>query len=445
MSTKVLLEEAEIDRRIAAAIAESRGGSSAKIYGISGIGSENPIWTRTGDAAGVTLNITENENDGDLAEFVLSDPTMQAFFDFPVSVDSKGNVFVTIRPLAFKANRTVNGEIQALSVKEYEDGDEELGFELHPAFKKWTDETHFNGYGSIQIAKYFSACYNKTDDEVYEGDVGYAIENEDYDIDEFEVNSKSGLNYGLSYCSWDKGLEVIENTDSTYRMFHWLYLDLFRKLAMIYLARADVYNMLEVEFSSELDENDVEVFGGADKEYTTGNTDDIVSHSGFNRATNQIKLFNIDDALGATSLNGCYNAGNRTLYYTRLLDTNAHLSEGYLRSNLQISTSYSGEYNIISKWTCDANEPAFSWATAQLPNSAEQPEGSLENVYYACKQKVATIEDDDSARGQCYSVFSYYNSEIYPECGLFCSDWNDYFYRAWDYGNFALRLCKEPV
>ena len=73
----VFLEETEIDRRIHDAVAKVQNKDKPKIYGVSGMGSENPQWARTYDAAGITLNIVQN---GRYKECVASDEAFQEFF-----------------------------------------------------------------------------------------------------------------------------------------------------------------------------------------------------------------------------------------------------------------------------------------------------------------------------------------------------------------------------
>lgn len=444
MATKVILEEEEIDRRINAAVKNAIGGKyRSKVYGVSGMGSENPIWTRTYDAAGITLTNTESADDADLIETTASDSEFQSFFDFPESTDEHGNVFITIQPLAFRFDRTCNGEVQAMSVKMYENGDEEQGFVLHPAFKKWTSETEWNGFGPIKIAKYISApAYKSTGDAVAgEGDSEYLPESGHSNSD-YAVQSKTGLYAYGTYIDWDTGMEIIKGTDESYCMFHWMYADLLRRLACIYFARADIWNFYGLEFT----EQEGGGYESLAKGLFTGATDDIVSHTGFNSNTNQLKLFNLDDAFGGVVVNGCYIDSVGAPWYSHLVDTDANSDGGYQRSNLVMSTSYNWTGTLVTKFTSDANEPFFAVATAQLPITEDHPEDTVRNVFYCGKQKTYGFPSEGS-RGGLQNLFCYGNNEIYPDSGLFYSFWRSGFRFAWSDGGGSsggLRLCKEP-
>ena len=80
----VFLDENEIDNRIQTAVKNAKIGNNAKIYGVSGIGQENPILVRTHDAAGIDLVLTNNNG---LIECVATDDTFQKFFNFPEHTD----------------------------------------------------------------------------------------------------------------------------------------------------------------------------------------------------------------------------------------------------------------------------------------------------------------------------------------------------------------------
>lgn len=428
MSTKVLLEEAEIDRRIAAAVAQVNT-KGRDWYGVSGLGGESTQLIRTGRAAGVTLNIVDNEDDSNLKEFVLSDATMQAFFNFPKHTDSHGNVFVTIRPLSFRIDRKSNGEVQAISVKEYEQGDEELGFELHPAFKKWTSNTEYNGYGNLEVAVYLSACYDTDNEEVYEGDVSSAS-----DISVLEVNSKSGLSYVLSYATWQAGMQVIKQTDASYNMFHVNVWGLFKDLAYIYLATTDPWGLVGVDKTNGDAESDM-----------TGETDGIVSHSGFNASAFIFKLFNIDNFFAPTVVNGIYNTHGNNIYFANKIDTDASSDTDYIKSSIPFTFpgEYgSEEYDIVTKVTRDAQNFALSLPTAYRPienNRWEEPD-----IYYA--SGVEGYEPSQGNRGQIYSVFNYGPTDgHFGGIGIEYSGWVGAFVDAWYDCTYALRLCKAPI
>ena len=402
-----------------------------KIYGVSGMGSVTPIWQRTYDAAGITLSLNDQSGNSNLVNFVLSDNAMQEFFHFQETTDKNGNVFLVIPPMSFRYDRINENEIQAMSVKLYEDGDEKYGFELHPAFKKWTSNAEYSGYGSIQIAKYMSSPYDTIADSEAEGNLS------DRSPDEIKVRSVAGVSYALSYVNWSAGLEMIKATDPTYRMLHWSYRDLIVKLASIFFARSDIYNMLGLV--------DGQAFGA-----TTGTTDELTSHSGFNRETGQIKLFGMDAAFAATNLNGIYRNSDDAIYYTHLTDTNAETDEGYIKSSLSVpSASYDG-YHIgsITKISVDNDEKALGTPTAwiHLPEDEEACyEGNYSKYYSSRWYDWGT----PSNRGQMWAFNKWvsYDEMLFVEDGLFFVLWVSWFDYAWayDYVNGgALRLCKMP-
>ena len=404
-----------------------------KIYGVSGMGSVTPVWQRTYDAAGVTLSLTNQSGNSNLVNFVLSDNAMQEFFHFQETTDANGNVFLVIPPLAFRYDRINENEVEALSVKLYEDGDEQYGFELHPAFKKWTSNTVYSGYGNIQIAKYLSAPLDTVTRRAAEGDVSSC------NVSEIKVRSVKGEDYTQSYASWSKGLQIIKATDASYRMLHWSYRDLIVKLATIFFARSDIYNMLDLEDGCELDP-------------TTGTTDAIQSHSGFNRTSGQMKLFGIDAAFDATTINGVYQNSDRSVYYTHLLDTDAETASGYTKSDLTVPVSYSGDNysGPITKISVDAHERALGFPSANihLPVGEEASEKKNHSTYYSSKYYDWGAP---SSRGQVWAFQKYLSGDggtLFTDNGLFFVYWFDEFVRAWGFYSAAVAPCvfaKKPL
>ncbi len=406
---------------------------TSKIYGVSGMGSVNPVWKRTYDASGVKLSLVPQGGSANLIDFVLSDPAMQDFFNFQQTTDAKGNVFVIIPPMSFRYDRIHDGEVEALSVKLYEDGDESLGYELHPAFKKWTSNSAFDGYGSVQIAKYLSSAYDTQADSEAEDDLTGR------DPSEIKVRSVSDVDYTLSYVDWADGMEMIKATDPTYHMFHWMYRDLFVKLASIFFARADIYNMLGLE-------------DGQTMEGVTGTTDEITTHSGFNKDSGQIKVFGLDAAFEATNVNGIYWNKSRDVYYTHLIDTDAATSSGYKKSSVPLPNGYGEGYyaGSITKISVDSTEKALAVPTANRKLSEAEGEDASEvknhSEYYCSRYRDWGPPSD---RGQVWAFQKYLNGEgtVFTEDGLFFSGWCNEFNDAWNgYGSYggALRLCKIP-
>ncbi len=405
--------------------------TTSKIYGVSGIGNENPVLTRTNDAVGVSLSVTERDI---YKECVANDVDFQKFFDFPQYTDELGNVFITITPKSFKIDFTNDGEITAISVKEYERGDENLGFFVHPFFKKWTSETTYNGVVSRDIAKYLSSAYDKVNGEVFEGSISESNKNN------IVVRSVPNEDYTKSSASWELGREVIKNTNESYGIMSWLFIDLFRTLCLIYFARTDLNNLFHIEFEYSDDEYSRQ-YDPLEHGTTTGATDDIDSHTGYNTETHQFKIFNIDDALACITVDGCYQTKDG-FYYSYLFDFDASKDVGAHKSMLSTKvTSYDGEYDIITKMSYDIDEPAFKVATAMRHATNTNPVDSVQNIYYSAKHKLYIIEDD--SRGQLYS-FAWSNYDVYPDWGVFFSFWDSGFVYCWDNDSNAVRLCKSP-
>lgn len=425
----VFLDENEIDNRIQTAVKNAKIGNNAKIYGVSGIGQENPILVRTHDAAGVTLNI---EDDGDAIECVASDVTFQEFFNFKEHTDELGNVFLTITPKSFKFDRTSNGEVTAISVKEYEDGDEEKGYMLHPFFKTWKTEKAYDGVVSREIAKYLNAAYDTANDEVYEGDCGSAK-------DDIVVTSKAGLNYKMSYASWADGRYIVKNTNYKYGIMHWHFVSLFRLLFLIYFATTDLFELFGLGNLGQ-DGDDEFSFGDI-----TGGGDHIISHTGFSWINNVFKIFNIDNALFGITIDGCYHT-NEAYYYSQLFDFDASIDEGATKSTIIPTGGFSGgdaDYDTITKMEYDEGEPFFIQATAFRQATAEIPQGDLRaaHQYYCNQQKNWAPADGD--RGYLIA-FNYSGCPCNFE-GAFFSFWNIGFNNAWYYDYCrAVRLCKSP-
>lgn len=407
--------------------------TTSKIYGVSGIGNENSILTRTNDAIGITLSITDK---GNYKECVASDNNFQKFFDFPEHTDDLNNVFLTITPKAFKIDLTSDGEITAISVKEYEQGDENLGFVVHPFFKKYTSENSYSGIVSRDIAKYLSSAYDKVNEEIFEGSVSETNKKN------IVVRSVPNVDYTKSNASWDLGREIVKNTNGSYGVMSWLFLDLFRTLCLIYFARTDLNSLFDVEF--EYSDSDYgREYESLSHGNLTGATNQIESHTGYNSETHQFKIFNIDDALASITIDGCYQTDDG-FYFSYLFDFDASKDTGAHKSTLLTRvTGYNGEYDIITKISYDISEPAFKLATALRPTTEDKPECSMQNIYYSATQKICGLTEH-SFRGQLYS-FARYNRDIYPDFGVFFSVWLYGFDRCWYNGDGeAVRLCKSP-
>lgn len=410
----IFLDENEIDKRIQTAVKNVKVGNGAKIYGVSGIGQENPVLTRTYDAAGITLDIAD---DGDIIECVASDSAFQEFFNFPEHTDELGNVFLTITPKAFKFDRTSNGEVTAISVKEYEDGDEEKGYMLHSFFKNWITETEYDGIVSRDIAKYLGHYNEETN----------------------QIEAKPNRDYSSSYKPWDEGREIIKNTNPKYGIMSWMFVDLFRMLFLIYFARTDIHKLFGLTWDYTNEDGMEEKY---DYGTLTGTTDEIISHTGFNKDSNHYKIFNIDHALCGITVDGCYRE-KEGFYFSHLFEFDASKDNGALKSSIMEGcTSYDGEYDIITKIKYDTFDPAFKVGVSARQVTSEFPEGSIQNIYYSANQKIISADYmEEGDRGQLW-VFGW-NFKQYPDKGAFYSYWNYEFDDAWGYGD-GVRLCKSP-
>lgn len=431
----VFLDENEIDKRIHEAVAEIKNNASTtgtKIYGVSGLGSQNPIWTRTHDAAGITLNITKY---GSFKECIASDEVFQEFFKPKKYIDEHGNHFLTFTPKSYRIDRTSSGEITALSIKEYESGDEEKGFKVYDFFKNWTSETEYDGIVSRDVAQYLSSCYDTLNEEVYSGDIG-----ENTDISSLVVRSVPNASFCLSYATWKEGTQIIKNTDARYTKLSWMFVTFFRDMCSVYFARSDIHNLFSVEFTTYEDENGLK-YESLTQGEITGLTEGMSSHTGFDTVSNHYRIFDLDHALAGVTVDGCYQTENGYCF-SRLSDFDILTDSGARISTITSKpTSYSGEYDIITKIGYDIQNPDIRLAVSQRKVTADYPEDTIQNIYYSCKNKVASIGTGE--RGQLYA-FSFYSAEQYPDSGIFWCYWFSGVAGAWSNDYYALRLCKTP-
>ena len=429
----VFLEETEIDRRIHDAVAKVQNKDKPKIYGVSGMGSENPQWARTYDAAGITLNIVQN---GRYKECVASDEAFQEFFRPKKYIDEHGNHFLTFTPKSYRIDRTSAGEITALSIKEYEDGDEQKGFKVYDFFKNWITENEYSGIVSRDVAQYLSSCYDKLNESTYSGNVSNAD-----DISELIVRSVPNESFNESYASWDEGTQVIKQTDQRYTKLSWMFLAFFRDMCCVYFARSDIHNFFGLEFEENPDDG-ASRWSSIEQSNLTGETDGMTSHTGFDTESNHYRIFDLDHALAGVTVDGCYMTAEG-FYFSRLPDFDISADEGAKISSItSMPTSYEGEYDIITKIAYDPANPDIRLAVAQRKVTADYPEASLQNIYYSCINKLYKIEEYGQ-RSQLYAL-AYYTTEQYPDSGLFFSGWGGGVDRAWSGDCYALRLCKTP-
>lgn len=432
----VFLDENEIDKRIHDAIAEIKnniGTTGTKIYGVSGMGSQNPIWTRTFDAAGITLNISQN---GSFKECVASDAVFQDFFKPKKYIDEHGNHFLTFTPKSYRIDRTSSGEITALSIKEYESGDEEKGFKVYDFFKNWISETEYDGIVSRDVAQYLSSCYDNLNDEVYSEYIG-----ETTDISSLVVRSVPNASFILSTAEWEAGTQVIKNTDARYTKLSWMFVTFFRDMCSVYFARSDIHNLFLVGFSGNKNGNSYE-YDPLPIGENTGSTDGMISHTGFDSISNHYRIFDLDHALAGVTVDGCYQAEDG-YYFSRLPDFDISTDlDAKLSTITSKPTSYEAEYDIITKIGYDTENTDIRLPVSQRKTTVDYPEGTVQNIYYSCVNKVAPF-DAGYTRGQLY-VFSSYTSGLYPDSGIFLNRWASGVYSAWYYYYRALRLCKTP-
>ncbi len=211
-----------------------------------------------------------------------------------------------------------------------------------------------------------------------------------------------------------------------------MYKDLLVKLASIFFARADIYNMLELG-------------DGQTQDCTTGTTDEITTHSGMNKTSGQLKLFGLDAAFAGTNINGIYWDKERNVYYTHLIDTDAATSGGYKKSSLSVPESYTEGYaGSITKISVDSTEKALAVPAAnlQVPYEEDPGEARHHSQYYCSRYRNWS---EPAERGQVW-VFQKYVDDggLFTSDGLFFSDWYYGFYACYYYDSGALRLCKMP-
>lgn len=412
----IFLDENEIDRRIQTAVLEAKNDKGQRVYGVSGIGQENPKLTRTFDAANVDLVLSTND---DKVECVATNEEFQKFFEFPEYTDELGNVFVTITPKAFRFDRINDGEITAISVKEYEEGDEDRGYYVHPFFKNWTSETSYNGVVSRDIAKYPAAFYNKlTNTSIVEA----LPEN----VADVEIASRSGLNIvveepewsGVLKVYWNQAQSIIKQTHPRYCIASWMYVDLFRMLSLIYFGRTDILNFFGLKWSVSNNEWDNPISN------ITGTTNQIQSHTGFNKATNRFKIFNVDSALASMTVGGCYYKKDEGFIFSHLDDFDLENPKNGIKSTISdYANTYHGEYDIVTKFKFDEFEPAFKVGVAARQITATAPEGTVNNIYYSSVQKLNDINAQGvlTLRTFCQAKDPYW----FPEDGLFRNTYNE--------------------
>lgn len=416
----VFLDENEIDNRIEKAIANLKINSNRKIYGVSGLGNQNSLLTRTYDAAGIDF-IVESKDGVNIDCYAKNNETFNEFFNFKPYYDELGNAFVTITPKSFKIDRETNGEITAISVKEYEIGDEERGYEPHSFFKKWTNETEWDEIISRDVAVFLSSSDNKNGVDV--------------------ITSKPGLEYGYEY--YKSLLEVrnaIQNTNPRYGIVDWMYLDFFRLMCVIYFGRTDLMNMINFPFIKD------ESGYCSEDEYIVGDNMPINNrnhHTFFNKEYKHFTIFNISNALVATYIDRCKYIHGEGFYYTHLFEFDPDNAAGYIKSNTTTGiNSYIEPYGAITKLRYDTTDSAFKLATSSIKLASFGPhEESPENLYcyYSGKQRI-DVENLEVGKKLFCCAFAKHHRTLYPDHGIFTMNWNTYF------GLFylAVRLCKSP-
>lgn len=402
------------------------------IYGVSGIGDENPELTRTYNAAGIKLIKTKINGN---IEVTANDPAFQEFFNFKESTDELGNVFVNIPPMSFKIDRIENNEVKAISVKLYETGDENLGFEVHPFFRHYINETEWDGVTSRQVAKYL--LYYQTEADGGDG----------------KVHSKSNKKYASNtYLNWDKGRQAIKDTKESYAMINWHFISFFRWITLIYLARVDVYKFFEKEdVDGEGDEGNpiAQLYNAWNSE--TGLTDSIVSHTGMNIENTSIKLFNIDDALHGVSCGGIYVNSEGKYGYSNIADFDINKDTGAVEAQQGILQSMSVDNveadNITKMGIVDENEylqmpAALRLATSDLTYDCSK---AYHNYYCSKAKFCGNPAESDNPIGRAQIIFFGWTDGPCIDNGLFSSLCNLWVTYAWRNIYYGCRLCKLPL
>lgn len=394
------------------------------IYGVTGIGDENPELSRTYDAAGI--NLIKTRVNGNI-EVTSSDPAFQEFFNFKESTDTLGNVFVNIPPKSFRIDRIENGEIKAISVKDYESGDEERGFKVHPLFRHYISETEWDGVTARQVAKYLTY----------------------YDIVSDEVKSQTGLEYAANeFASWDTAKATIRNTSDSYEMVNWHFISFFRWMAIIYFGTLDIYKFFEKtdksSYEAELEHEVTEKYGFWPD--TTGQTDGISSHTGMCCSNTVVKMFNIDDALHGISCGGIYVNTDGKYEYSNLADFDINNDTGAIKTNVSVLNSTSGDLDtdVITKMGVLDSEGFLQMPTAQRLATAEIPYNhpSVYHTYYCSKTEQGIIPSAEAKRAQIW--FMGFTDGPALDLGIYYTSNLASVDDAWYHSNCGCRLCKLP-
>ena len=405
------------------------------IYGVSGIGDENPELTRTYNAAGIKLIKTKINGN---IEVTANDPAFQEFFNFKESTDELGNVFVNIPPMSFKIDRIENNEVKAISVKLYETGDENLGFEVHPFFRHYINETEWDGVTSRQVAKYL--LYYQTEDDGGDG----------------KVHSKTNKEYmSNTYLDWDEARKAIKDTKESYAMINWHFISFFRMMAIIYLGTIDIYKFFEKEDAFITISGDEGGYQGEVTTYNdwpneTGTTDNIVSHTGMNIDNTTIKLFNIDNALRGVTCGGIFIDTNGKWCYSNLADFDINKDEGGIETDIGVLKTMSPEgeeVDAITKMGIANNNPFLVVPTALRVVTADETFNipKVYHRYYCAKAEFYGSADSSSGMGRGQVIYFGFIEGPGLDLGLFYSDCYARVYDAWNDDSYGCRLCKLPL
>ena len=405
---------------------EVEASKTLRILGVTGLGGSNKVLTRTYDAVGKDWSKIDN---GQVIEF--SSP-LDGFFKFTEDTDSEGNVFVWIPSFSFRKDQvTSDGEIVAYSVKHSDDKDEEEGFERHPFFYNYVNETKKDPVPGRWVAKYKTGFNDNSNPT--------------------KLTSKPGTQYYKVAKTIGDYISLAKNSASVegdYNICNWMFASLMRLLIPVYFGRLDLFDVLK---------NDGHV-NGYDMKSQSGSTSSIQSVCGINKVTCSNKIFGFEDLISGipelqTGIYMDWNSGK--LCYSNLFEANSVNDESYIQSDIDVEARGSDSMtNVITKVSTDSSNWFLSLPTAsagllgeaeaEYDNEGDGGTGDAYRRYYCSKYYLYGDTTYPKARS-IFMAFGSYNGGMYdgdwPSLGL----WSLEDRSSGDaLAYWAARLCKRP-
>lgn len=198
-----------------------------------------------------------------------------------------------------------------------------------------------------------------------------------------------------------------------------MFVTFFRDMCSVYFARSDIHNLFSVAFNAYKNSDGILTYDAISLGETTGLTEGMASHTGFDIISGHYRIFDLDHALAGVTVDGCYQT-EEGYYFSRLPDFNILNDSGASMSTIiSKPTSYFGEYDIITKIGYDTENSDIRLAVSQRKTTVDYPADTIQNIYYSCKNRLAL--PSSGKRGQMYA-FSYYSTLQYPDSGI-PDDW----------------------